>query len=74
MDGDKIGNILKVIGAIAIFVVVMKACSSNEGKYSPPDPVDYNSMRQYKKDKSDYDKAYKEARDDAIAEQNNEWL
>ena len=72
MDGEKIGNILKVIGAIAVVVVVLRACSSNEGKYSPPDPVDYNSMKQYKRDKADYDKHYKDARDDAMLEQINQ--
>ncbi len=71
MSDTKVGTFLKVVGAIAIAVVVMRACAG-KSNYSPPDPDDYHSMRSYKRDKAEYDKAYKEARDDVLEEQLNE--
>ena len=71
MNDTKVGTFLKVVGAIAIAVVVMRACAG-KSNYSPPDPADYDSMRRYKSDKAEYDKSYKEARDDALEEQIND--
>jgi len=71
MSDSKVGTVLKIVGAIAIAVIVMRACAG-KSNYSPPDTADYNSMRQYKRDKTRYDKEYKEARDDALEEQIND--
>ena len=68
-------QILKVAGAIAILVMIGRACGSKEGVYGPPDPMDYNSMSEYQRDRGRYDRDYEQARDDYQAEhiQDNNW-
>ena len=68
MDGMDIGQVLKVVGGIAIAVMVIRGCSSKEGRYTPPDPNDYTSMREFQRDRREYDKHYDEARRDYEAE------
>jgi len=68
MSDTNWGQVLKVIGGIAVAVVVLRACSSKEGRYNPPDPMDYNSMKEFKRDKIEYDKNYEQDRRDYQAE------
>ncbi|MCG3769522.1 MAG: hypothetical protein JW384_00649 [Nitrosomonadaceae bacterium] len=65
------GYRLKGIAIIVGLIVLARACSHREGKYSPPVPDDYSSMSKYKHDKAEYDKHYEDARKDAMAEQAN---
>jgi hypothetical protein len=75
MNEQGIGNVLKVVGAIAIVVALSRACGSREGAYRPPDPMDYETMAEYRRDKIQYDEDYRQARDDYHAEriQDNNW-
>lgn len=75
MNGTDWGKILKVIGAIAILTFIGRACGSHEGRYSPPDPMNYDNMAEYRRDRIQYDKDYEQARDDYQAEhvQDNNW-
>lgn len=69
------GLVLKVVGAIAILMMVDRACGSKEGVYSPPDPMNYDNMSEYQRDLGEYDRHYQQARDDYQAEhiQDNNW-
>ena len=75
MNGNNMGQILKAVGALAILVMIGIACGSKEGVYNPPDPMNYDNMAEYQRDKLQYDRDYEQARDDYHAEhiQDSNW-
>ena len=75
MNETNWGQILKVAGAIAILVMIGRACGSKEGVYSPPDPMGYDNMPEHQRDLGEYDRHYQQVRDDYHAEriQDNNW-
>ncbi len=71
MDESHWGIILKVIGAIALMVMLDRACGGKE-MYPEPDPMDYDSMAEYQRDKRQYDKDYQQMREDYEFEHSND--
>ena len=69
------GQRAKFAAAIAVLIIAGRACRSKEGRYTPPDPMEYNNMDTYKRDRIEYDKNYEQDRRDYQAEhvQDNNW-
>ncbi len=64
-------NIIKCLGVFILILVFAQACSDDAGRYDPPDAMEYNSMKKYKRERKEYDKHYDEARRDASSDDAN---
>lgn len=75
MDETQWGEVFKVIGVVAVLFVLGRACEGGKDMYPEPDPMDYDSMVEYQRDKNRYDRDYQEARDDHQYERSydNSW-
>jgi len=52
-------------------VMLDRACGGKE-MYPEPDPMDYDSMAEYQRDKRQYDKDYQQMREDYEFEHSND--
>ena len=68
-------NKLMLGAAIAILIIAGRSCGNKEGRYNPPDAMDYENIDAYKNDKIEYDRNYEQDRRDYQAEhaQDNNW-
>lgn len=61
-------KLVLIIGVSAMLIFIGYGCGDGEVRYRPPDPMNYEDITEYQRDKMQYDKDYEKARDDYQAE------
>lgn len=75
MSNTESGYKLMLAVVVAFLIIAGRSCGNREGRYNPPDAMDYENIDAYKKDRIEYDKNYEQDRRDYQAEhaQDNNW-